>query len=222
MKNYYAENLNSTKLFQVYQTKYPRIQQYFAEEINFIRKDLHGNERVLEVGAGYGRILKELAPSGATFVGIDISDLSVALGKDYLKETPNCSIETMDAHHLEFEEGFDIVLCLQNGISAMKGNSQQLVAECMKVLNPGGTAYFSTYSEKFWDHRLAWFHEQAEKKLLGEIDSEKTKNGVIVCKDGFTAVTFSAEDLEALGKESGFPYHVEEVDESSLFLVLKK
>ena len=74
----------------------------------------------------------------------------------------------------------------------------------------------------FWAHRLAWFHEQADKGLLGEIDLEKTRNGTIVCKDGFVATTFSEDKLKKLGEESGCHYCIEEVDESSLFLILKK
>ena len=35
--NYYAQNLNAQKLYQVYDTKIPRNKQYLDEEINFIR-----------------------------------------------------------------------------------------------------------------------------------------------------------------------------------------
>ncbi len=222
MSNYYAEKLNATKLFQVYQTQYPRVERYFEEEINFVRNNLNGSERLLEVGTGYGRIIRELAPHVTTAVGIDISSASVELGKEYLKDYPNCSIQTMDAHNLEFNEEFDVVLCLQNGLSAMKGHPMDLINECMKVLKTGGKAYFSTYSAKFWDHRLLWFHEQADKGLLGEIDTEKTRDGKIICKDGFVAITFSEDEMRKLGEESGYPYLIEEVDESSLFLILEK
>jgi len=210
------------KLLQVYQTKYPRIKRYFDEEINFVRQNLYGNEKVLEVGAGYGRIIKELAPFAASFMGIDISKASVELGRDYIKECLNCSIQVMDVHNLEFDEEFDVVLCLQNGLSAIKGQPINLIKQCMKVLTSGGKAYFSTYSAKFWNHRLAWFHEQADKGLIGEIDLEKTHDGIIMCKDGFTAITFSEDELKKLGEESGFHYRIEEVDESSLFLILEK
>ena len=54
---------------------------------------------------------------------------------------------------------------------------------------PGGRALFSSYSPKFWEHRLSWFREQADKGLLGAIDEEKTRDGLIVCRDGFVART---------------------------------
>ena len=88
MGNYYAESLNSQKLFQVYNTAISRIRQYFEAEIDFVRRQLTGRERVLEVGAGYGRIVRALAPSCASILGMDISPDSVILGKEYLRTSP--------------------------------------------------------------------------------------------------------------------------------------
>lgn len=221
-RNYYAQSLNSTKLFQVYQTQLPRVRQYLDAEVDFVRSELHGSEKVLELGAGYGRVMKNLAPHAASIWGIDISESSVEFGREYLKDIPNARIVVMDAHHLGFDERFDVVLCLQNGLSAMKGRAQDLVAQSLAVLANGGKAYFSTYSPKFWEHRLAWFQEQADKGLLGEIDPEKTTDGVIACKDGFVATTFAEADLEKLGKASGHRYQINEVDSSSVFLVITK
>ena len=220
--DYYSQNLNSQKLYQVYDTKIPRIRQYLDGEIDFVRRRLRGDEYVLEIGSGYGRILKELANSAKDFLGIDISEGSIEFGKAYLKGFPNIHIEVKDAHKLDFMEIFDTVLCLQNGLSALKGDPLDLVKISMRSLLEGGTAYFSTYSSKFWKHRLAWFQEQADKGLLGEIDKEQTKDGIIICKDGFRAVTFTENDFVELGKASGYRYEIKEVDESSLFLMIMK
>jgi len=221
-ENYYAKNLNASNLYRVYETGIDRVRRYLDAEIDFVRRGLRGGERVLELGAGYGRIMKALAPFAASVTGIDISEDSVAFGREYLADAPNCRIETMDAHALAFDAAFDVVLCLQNALSAMKGDATDTVARCVKALVPGGTLYCSSYSAKFWEHRLAWFREQADKGLLGAIDEEKTRDGLIVCRDGFVARTFSEADLDALGRASGHPHRVEEVDESSVFLVIEK
>ncbi len=220
--NYYAQKLNASNLYRVYETGIDRVRQYLDAEIDFVRRRLRGGERVLELGAGYGRIMKTLAPFAASVTGIDISEDSVAFGREYLAETPNCRIETMDVHTMTFDAEFDVVLCLQNALSAMKGDAADTVARCVKALVPGGTLYCSSYSPKFWEHRLAWFREQADKGLLGAIDEERTRDGLIVCRDGFVARTFSEADLDALGRASGQSYRVEEVDESSVFLVIEK
>ena len=221
-RNYYAQNLNSQKLFQVYDTKIPRIRQYLDREINFIRKRLRGSENVLEIGAGYGRILKELSIHAKSFVGIDISGESIEFGKEYLKGLSNVYLEVKDARELNFVDTFDVVLCLQNGLSALKGDSLELIKISLKAMPEGGKAYFSTYSAKFWQHRLAWFREQVNKGLLGELDEEQTKDGVIVCRDGFRAVTFTESDFVKFGEASGCRYEIREVDESSLFLIITK
>jgi 2-polyprenyl-3-methyl-5-hydroxy-6-metoxy-1,4-benzoquinol methylase len=220
--NYYAQELNSQKLFKVYETKFPRVKQYLDAEISFVRDNLTGNERVLELGAGYGRIVKELAGNCKSIVGIDISDESVSFGKEYLKDSPNAEIMTMDVHKLTFEEKFDVILCLQNGLSAMKVTSSDLVEKILDMVSSGGKVYFSTYSEKFWEYRIMWFKEQAEKGLLGELDLDRTKDGVIICKDGFKAITHTPKDLKMIGDLSGCEYQIQEVDESSLFLIIHK
>ena len=221
-ENYYAQKLNSQKLHQVYETKIERVKRYLDAEIRFVAEHLSGNEKILELGAGYGRIMKELAPHAGSILGIDISASSVALGKEYLKDVPNCRIEVLDAHDVDCDSEFDVVLGLQNALSALKGSAPDVVRRAVGALVPGGKAFFSTYSPRFWLHRLEWFQEQAEKGLLGEIDPEKTRDGLIVCRDGFTATTFTAKDLEQLALEIGCVFHISEVDESSLFLILEK
>ena len=220
--NYYAKKLNSQKLVQVYDTQIPRVKQYLEAEVSFVKDNLLGSEKVLELGAGYGRIVKELASHCKSIVGIDISDESVSLGKEYLKEDLNAEIVTMDANNLTFKEKFDVILCLQNGLSAMKADSPEFIERILENVVTGGTVYFSTYSENFWDCRLLWFKEQAEKGLLGDIDLDKTKDGVIVCKDGFKAITHTKKDLELIGRWSGYEYKIQEIDQSSVFLIIHK
>ena len=222
MGNYYSENLNATKLFDVYQTEIIRVRQYLDAEIEFVRSQLYFNDKILEMGAGYGRIMKEISPSVQFISGIDISENTVAFGQEYLKEYLNCDLKTLDVYKLDKDSEYDAVLCLQNGISAFKGRDLELIDIAMKALKNNAKAYFSSYSEAFWEYRLAWFQEQAQKGLLGEIDYEKTKNGNIVCKDGFSATTFSKSDMERLGKASGYDYVIREIDNSSIFLIIQK
>ena len=118
--NYYDQNLNAQKLYQVYQSKYCGVSQYLEAEISYVKNHLQGTEQILELGAGYGRIMKELAPFCRSIVGIDISRENVEFGREYLKEMENAQLLIMDAHHIQLEASFDVILCLQNGLSAMK------------------------------------------------------------------------------------------------------
>ena len=219
--NYYNDKLNSQKLFMVYETGIPRVKQYLDAEINYVKSKLSREKNVLELGAGYGRIMKELACNCASITGIDISKNNVILGNEYLKNTQNAEILMMDVHNMTFKNSFDIVLCLQNGFSAMK-LTFDTIKNIMDLVSDKGQVFFSSYSEKFWNTRLEWFEEQSKKGLLGEIDIDKTKNGIIICKDGFEATTSSPEYFEQLGKMLGYPFKIKEIDESSLFLIINK
>lgn len=59
--------------------------------------------------------------------------------------------------------------------------------------------------------------------LLGEIDEEKTSDGMIVCKDGFRATILSGDEFVELFDEFGLNASIVEVDKSSVFCnVIKK
>jgi len=76
---------------------------------------------------------------------------------------------------------------------------------------------FSTYSARFWEHRLEWFEVQSAHHLIGEIDYQATENGVIVCKDGFRATSADATTFERLAAGVGVAPRITEVNNSSLF-----
>src|SRR5690606_17505079 len=110
--------------------------------------------------------------------------------RDYLTGLDNCRLLCMDAAATAFRDNqFDRVICIQNGISAFHVDRLALMRESLRICRPGGSVLFSSYSEKFWDHRLAWFEQQSAHGLLGPIDYDRTGNGSIVCTDGFTAST---------------------------------
>ena len=221
--NYYTNSLNAQRLWQVYDTAIPRISEYLQRETAFVRDRLKKTDAVLEIAAGYGRIMKELASHVESITGIEISDGNVSFGGEYLKNIANTELLTMDAHNIDYDSCFDAVLCLQNGLSAIRADvPEAFAAKVIRALKIGGKAYFSTYHSNFWEQRVAWFQEQARKGLIGELDVEKTKNGVIICKDGFRATTHSITDLEKIGRSTGCLWQIHEVDDSSIFLVIEK
>ncbi len=151
-------------------------------------------------------------------VGVDTSYSSLISALDLARDLPGCHIVCMDAVNLAFlERCFDKVVCIQNGISAFHVDQRELVRESIRVTKPGGIVFFSTYSGKFWDHRLEWFRLQAAAGLLGEIDMTQTKDGVIICKDGFKATTVRPEEFAELTAGFDVTVKIEEVDDSSLF-----
>ena len=223
MQDYYSQKLSADRLMRVYEVASPRVRRYLESEVEFAKSQFAPDSTVIELGCGYGRVLPPLAEKAGLVVGIDSSIDSIKAGIDFLSDCSNCSLAVMSAEHLGFADStFDAVICIQNGISAFKVDPVALVRESLRVCKDGGAAIFSTYSDKFWDHRLEWFEEQSKHGLLGEIDYEKTGNGNIVCRDGFTATTFTARQFEKIGHELDVMFEITEVDDSSLFCIFRK
>jgi len=221
--DYYSDKLSAERLERVYEIAPPRVRQYLDAEVSFVLERVQPGDAVLELGCGYGRIIPALAEKAGKVVGVDTSEASLEIARELLCDIGNCELMRMDAVALEFaDNAFDVVICIQNGISAFHVNQKQLINEAVRVCKAGGSVLFSSYSEKFWEHRLEWFELQAGEGLLGEVDYSKTGDGVIVCMDGFTATTVSAEEFRALTVGIAARAEIVEVDESSLFCVITR
>lgn len=156
-------------------------------------------------------------------VGIDTSESSLPLARERLGGLANCLLARMDASSLAFVDGsFDAVVCIQNGISAFHVDQRELIRESLRVLKPGGAAMFCSYSDRFWKHRPACFEAQAAAGFIGEIDAERTGDGVIVCTDGLTLTTVRPAEFADLIAGLDVQAESTEVDESSWFYMLRK
>ncbi|MFB0566775.1 MAG: class I SAM-dependent methyltransferase [Candidatus Aminicenantaceae bacterium] len=218
MYDYYSQKLSAERLKLCYEIAPPRVKQYLKAEIEFVLDKIKYSDLVLELGCGYGRVLKKLATKVQTIVGIDTSQASLRLAHEALGVTPSCHLFAMDAVELGFSDRkFDLVACIQNGISVFKVDQRKLIEESMRVTCSGGSVLFSSYSERFWEYRLEWFRLQSEHALIGEIDEETTRDGVIVCKDGFRASIVSPDDFISLTSSFNIDPIITEVDGSSIF-----
>jgi SAM-dependent methyltransferase len=221
-KDYYAKKLSAQRLRDVYAIAPPRVQRYLQAETDFVLEHVRLTDAVLELGCGYGRALEPLIGRARMVAGIDNALASLELGLEETAGPPRCYLAAMDAGRLGIaDDAFDVVFCIQNGISALKTDRSTLVSEALRVTRPGGTVLFSSYAEAFWPDRLEWFRLQAERGLLGEIDEEATGDGVIVCKDGFRAETVGPGEFAALAATAGIPPEIVEIDGSSVFCVLQ-
>ncbi len=218
MSSYYTDKLSAHRLKQCYEIAPPRVKQYLEAEVNHVLEKIRSGDLVLELGCGYGRILPRLARDAGLAVGVDTSLASLRLARETLCGISRCSVLNMNALQLAFRDRvFDRVVCIQNGISAFHVGAKELLQQSIRVTRSGGSILYSSYSDKFWQHRLEWFRIQSEQGLLGKIDWEATDEGVIACKDGFRATTFGRDDFASLLSPLGVCFEIYEVDSSSLF-----
>jgi ubiquinone/menaquinone biosynthesis C-methylase UbiE len=218
MKDYYSDGLCAEKLKRCYEIASPRVQQYLKAEVDHVLEKINPGDMLLELGCGYGRVMKAVAERAGFVVGIDTSLSSLLLARQTLSDLPKWALGKMDAVDLAFRDRvFDLVICIQNGISAFHVDQKRLVRESLRVVRKGGAVLFSSYSDTFWDSRLEWFEEQARAGLLGEIDYLQSRDGRIICKDGFTASTVGPAGFLSLVTGLKTDTKIVEVDGSSLF-----
>lgn len=223
MRDYYERSLSGERLHRCYELASPRIRRYLDAEIRFVIQRVRGTKRVLELGCGYGRVMKRLSPFVAQVSGCDTSLGSLAFATSYLKPRRNYALIRSNAAQTAFRsEAFDATVCIQNGISAFGEEPRRLVAEAIRVTRVGGQILFSTYSSRIWEERVEWFREQAREGLIGPIDEARTRQGTIVCEDGFRATTFEPSEFLRLFAGLGLQTTIHEVDSSSLFCVAEK
>ncbi|MHA1906891.1 MAG: class I SAM-dependent methyltransferase [Candidatus Thorarchaeota archaeon] len=213
---YYSKYLSAERLKRCYDIAPPRTRQYLEAEIQHAVNFISPNDKVIELGCGYGRLLPRILEVCEFVTGIDTSFDNLRMAKRTL--CSDVHLLQMNASTLGFKDNqFDTLLCLQNGISAFKLDPIELIRESIRVTRPGGVCLFSSYSDNFWEARLEWFEIQSSEGLLGEIDWSKTKDGIIVCKDGFHATTFRISDFSDLVNKLRVKAQISEIDESSIF-----
>jgi 2-polyprenyl-6-hydroxyphenyl methylase/3-demethylubiquinone-9 3-methyltransferase len=218
VRGYYSQRLAADRLKACYDLAPPRTKQYLEAEISFVLGKVSREHIVLEMGCGYGRVINRLKGEVKTVAGIDTSHESLLMAGVYLGTASSVWLARMNAVCLAFRDRvFDVTLCIQNGISAFAVDKTKLFQEAIRVTKPGGTVLFSSYSAQFWPHRLEWFEVQSAHRLIGPIDYEQTKNGLIVCEDGFRSTTLSPEDFRSLAVQVGQVPTIVEVDGSSVF-----
>lgn len=214
---YYREKLSGLRLQECYEIASPRVRRYLDAEVHHLLSRISPGDEVLELGCGYGRVLMPIAGRAGRAVGIDTASESLDLGRRLAGDVP-CEFIEMDAAAMSFPgNSFDLTACVQNGICAFGADRPALVREAVRVTRPGGLVMFSSYSPRFWKHRLEWFEAQAARGLLGPIDRDASRDGVIVCADGFRAGALDEGGFRALLVEVGLDGEITEVDGSSVF-----
>lgn len=127
--------------------KHSSVQQVWAREL-IAKLQLRGNESLLDIGCGDGKITAEIAsllPEGDV-IGVDNSPDMVALARKHFPQSrhPNLSFELVDASHLRFEKQFDIVFSnaslhwIKDHKPVLSGIQKSLKADGRVFLQMGG------------------------------------------------------------------------------------
>jgi SAM-dependent methyltransferase len=135
------------------------LDQYHFEKLHHLLRlvafDGYRGRSVLEVGCGAGVDLARFAKGGALVTGVDLAASAIELARaNFAQQGLDGSFEVADGEHLPFaDNSFDLVYA--HGVVQYTANPQQLVAECRRVLKPGGEAVFQVYNRISWLNGLS-------------------------------------------------------------------
>ena len=115
------------------------VQQAWAREL-IAKLNLRGDEHILDVGCGDGKVTAEIAkavPRG-TATGVDASAEMIAFAKKTFPKdkVPNLEFHVMDAREIQFTRQFDFIF--SNAALHWVDNHQKFLQGAASVLKPGG------------------------------------------------------------------------------------
>lgn len=129
-----------------------------VQTAQFLREVLQitPSDTVLEIGCGVGRIGRELAPACGEWHGADISGNMIAHAAERTAGLPNVYLHELPGNSLDIfpDNCFD---CVYSSIVFMHIDKIDMfvyISEALRVLKPGGRAYFDTYNllaPEAWD-----------------------------------------------------------------------
>lgn len=173
------------------------IREFLNGEIEFISKHIKPNSSILEIGCGYGRLLKIMAKKSKRLVGIDFSNRMIELSKKNLEGEENVDIQLMEADELAFNDGsFDYVVCLDNSFGNMPKIELDVLKEMKRVCKNGGEIIISVFSENAKDIQK----ENYERIRLTNIQDDGT---AFHTAEGFYSRRFTKEELKSLFDDIG-------------------
>ena len=173
------------------------IGEFLEKETAFVEHFTWEKQRILEIGCGYGRLMKIIARRATHVVGIDFSPMQLTKAELYLEGLDNVAYFSMDADNLGLEENrFDTTVCLNSSLSNMPGIETTVIAEMKRVTKPGGKIILTVLAENAEKAQIANYQR------LG-LSIANVDNNCIITAEGLYSRRFSEDDLHQIMRGAG-------------------
>ncbi len=135
------------------------LDQYHFEKLHHLLRlvdfDAWRGRAVLDVGCGAGVEVVRFARAGARVCGVDLSEQAVALTATNVgQQGLSAGLSVADGEALPFpDNSFDYIFA--HGVVQYAASDTAVVAECHRVLKPGGTVLFQVYNRISWLNLLS-------------------------------------------------------------------
>ncbi len=211
------DNFFSKPFFETWlKQAHPRIKEWFQKEIDYLRKNIKPNSKILDVGCGFGRHIEIIADFSKEVVGIDKNRDMIKKAKQKLSNFKNVKFLVMDAQKLDFKDNyFDYVICMTNTFGNFLEIKEDVLKEIKRVCKKDGKIIISVYNNKAIDVR------KLDYEKVG-LHITKIKNGVIYTKEGLISEQFSKPQLKELFDKLKLKSKILELNSISFLCELQK
>lgn len=177
-----------------------RVEPHIAEFAGF---HLWAGRRVLEIGCGIGSDAEEFAKAGAEYVGIDLSEQSVALCRqrfDVLELEGEFHVKDASKSFQDLGT-FDLVYSY--GVIHHFPGIGKIIDNVHEVLNPGGEFRFMVYAKNSWKYAMI-------QKGLDQFEAQAgCPYAQAYSKDEIHQLLDSGWHIERLRQDHCFMYNVD-------------
>ena len=131
----------------------------FAAERAYLKEYIDSDSRVLEVGCGDGRSLRDVIVKTRDIYGVDNDVVAVSDARKNLSDVPEASILLGDGRDLPFRDSFfDYVMCMTTPANFGKDRSK-FYGEMKRTLKGEGEIIMSVFNEDAFDDRMKTYRE---------------------------------------------------------------
>ncbi len=166
--------------------------EWLNGEREFLRASITKDSKVLEVGCGEGRSLKDIFDITKDLTGIDNAQEAIDDAKNNL---PEIKFLKADGKDLPFEDkSFDFVICMTT-FANFGSDKYKILEEMKRVLKNDGKIILSVFSEDAFEERMKLY-----KKV--KVSIKEIKGTTVIFEEGFggenISEQFSKEELEEI------------------------
>lgn len=185
----------------------PILRKFMVAEIDEILRVKNSKDKTfIDLGAGHGRLLPELAKNGKNIISIEVNKAMLPELERRTKKYKNAKLIQGDISQLSSllkEEDLHrpVILLLGNTLSVIEGNSKTVLLEIKKVAQShnGEIIISFTLAEALATWGIKELYPSFSK-MVGEPDLEKTdfKKGLFVSKTGYTSKWRSKKEINKI------------------------
>lgn len=204
-------DIGTAEFFREVSDRRYKVESHIPEFAGF---HLWAGKRVLEIGCGIGSDAEEFAKHGADYVGIDLSDQSIALCRQRFEvlglEGEFHNIDVTDAEALKTLGEFDLVYSY--GVIHHFPGIDKIIDNVRQVVKTGGEFRYMVYAKNSWKYAMI-------QKGLDQFEAQAgCPYAQAFSKEEIHELMHTGWSIERLRQDHCFMYNVEEYKKGNYML----